>query len=77
MLGLAWPVISNLNENPFFVTIANAGAVDANQFGFYLASSGSTLYLGGMDENKYSTRGFEFIRILPPVRFGSRNADES
>ncbi|KAF7334942.1 Acid protease [Mycena venus] len=54
ILGLAFPAISNIGENPFFVTAANAGTFDANQFGFYLASSGSTLYLGGTDESKYS-----------------------
>ncbi|KAJ7802357.1 hypothetical protein B0H14DRAFT_3488514 [Mycena olivaceomarginata] len=74
ILGLAWPAISNLNENPFFVTIANAGAVDSNHFSFYLATPGPTLYLGRTDENKYSgdepTRGFEFICILPQCDSG-------
>ncbi|KAJ7450831.1 acid protease [Mycena latifolia] len=54
ILGLAFPAISNLNANPFFVTANDAGAVDANQFGFYLASSGSELYLGGTNEDLYS-----------------------
>jgi cathepsin D len=54
ILGLAFPAISNLNENPFFVTANDAGATDANQFGFYLASTGSELYLGGTNDAKYS-----------------------
>jgi hypothetical protein len=54
ILGLAFPAISNLNKNPFFVNANADGAVDANQFGFYLASSGSELYLGGTNEDLYS-----------------------
>ncbi|KAJ7612659.1 acid protease [Roridomyces roridus] len=53
ILGLAFPAISNLNENPFFVTANDQGETDANTFGFFLASSGSELYLGGTDEDKY------------------------
>jgi cathepsin D len=54
ILGLAFPAISNLNQNPFFVNADAAGVVDANQFGFYLASSGSELYLGGTNDDLYS-----------------------
>ncbi|KAF7344856.1 Acid protease [Mycena venus] len=62
ILGLAFPAISNLNANPFFVTANAAGKVNANQFGFYLASSGSTLDLGGTDTSKYSG-DIEFIPV--------------
>ncbi|KAJ6488848.1 acid protease, partial [Mycena sanguinolenta] len=62
ILGLAFPSISNLNENPFFVNAANAGDFDANQFSFYLASSGSELYLGGTNEDKY-TGDIEFVSV--------------
>ncbi|KAJ7584093.1 acid protease [Mycena floridula] len=54
ILGLAFPDISNLGENPFFNTANEDGTVDENVFGFYLASSGSELYLGGTDEDLYS-----------------------
>ncbi|KAJ7178212.1 acid protease [Mycena filopes] len=54
ILGLAFPAISNLNENPFFNTADAAGSVDANQFGFYLAASGSELYLGGTNDALYT-----------------------
>ncbi|KAF7343255.1 Acid protease [Mycena venus] len=54
ILGLAFPAISNLNKNPFFVNANADGAVDANQFSFYLASSGSELYLGGTNEDLYT-----------------------
>ncbi|KAJ7153533.1 acid protease [Mycena crocata] len=54
ILGLAFPAISNLNENPFFNTANGDGSVDANQFGFFLASSGSELFLGGANQDKFS-----------------------
>ncbi|KAJ7938381.1 acid protease [Mycena leptocephala] len=54
ILGLAFPAISNMNENPFFNTANAQGTVEANQFGFFLASSGSELYLGGSNDAKYS-----------------------
>ncbi|KAJ7142091.1 acid protease [Mycena crocata] len=54
ILGLAFPALSNLGQNPFFNTASNAGTVDANQFSFYLASSGSELYLGGVNEDLFT-----------------------
>ncbi|KAJ7430774.1 acid protease [Mycena galericulata] len=54
ILGLAFHAISNLKENPFFVNADAQGTVSANQFGFFLASSGSELYLGGTETSKYS-----------------------
>ncbi|KAJ3991145.1 acid protease [Lentinula boryana] len=54
ILGLAFPALSNLNADPFFVTAISQGAVDSNEFGLYLSSSNSELYLGGADSNRYS-----------------------
>ncbi|KAJ7456903.1 acid protease [Mycena latifolia] len=54
ILGLAFPAISNFNENPFFNTANADGTVDANQFGFFLASNGSELYLGGTNADKFA-----------------------
>ncbi|KAI0666019.1 acid protease [Trametes maxima] len=54
LLGLAYPAISNLNQNPFFNTAVKEGAVDEGVFGFKLASSGSELYLGGTNSDLYS-----------------------
>ncbi|KAJ7337667.1 acid protease [Mycena albidolilacea] len=62
ILGLAFPAISNLNQNPFFVNADAAGVVDANQFSFYLASSGSELYLGGTNDDLY-TGDIEFNSV--------------
>ncbi|KAJ3748858.1 acid protease [Lentinula detonsa] len=54
ILGLAFPALSNLKADPFFITANSQGAVDSNEFGFYLASSKSELYLGGANSNLYS-----------------------
>ncbi|KAJ7146082.1 acid protease [Mycena epipterygia] len=54
ILGLAFPAISNLHQDPFFNTANKEGTVAANQFGFFLASSGSELYLGGTNADKFS-----------------------
>ncbi|KAJ7637865.1 acid protease [Mycena polygramma] len=54
ILGLAFPALSNLQHDPFFNTAETNGAVEENRFGFFLASSGSSLFLGGSDESKYS-----------------------
>ncbi|KAH9917408.1 acid protease [Epithele typhae] len=54
LLGLAFPAISNLGQNPFFNTAIEQKAVSAGDFGFKLASSGSELYLGGTNNALYS-----------------------
>ncbi|THG94139.1 hypothetical protein EW026_g7273 [Hermanssonia centrifuga] len=54
ILGLAWPAISNLGQNPVFNTAISQGKTTAGVFGFKLASSGSTLLLGGTDTSKYT-----------------------
>ncbi|KAJ7353337.1 acid protease [Mycena albidolilacea] len=54
ILGLAFPAISNMKQNPFFNTANEQGVVQNNQFGFFLASKGSELFLGGTDTEKYT-----------------------
>ncbi|KAI0688123.1 acid protease [Cytidiella melzeri] len=54
ILGLAFPSLSNLGENPFFNTLISEGKVTSGVFGFKLASTGSTLFLGGTDTSKYT-----------------------
>lgn len=54
ILGLAYPSISQLKQNPWFNSALKAGVVSSGEFGFKLASSGSELYLGGTDSSLYS-----------------------
>ncbi|CCM03103.1 uncharacterized protein FIBRA_05223 [Fibroporia radiculosa] len=68
LMGMSWPGISQLNADPYFFTAVSQHAVPQGEFGFYLAPSGSELYLGGTDSGHYtgdleyhdlvSTRGF-------------------
>lgn len=53
-MGLAFPSLSSYNAKPFFNTLISEGAVDAGQFGFYLASSGSELSLGGSNSSLHN-----------------------
>jgi cathepsin D len=53
-LGLAFPAISNLKQNPFFFTAEAQGSVAANEFAFKLSQSGSELFLGGTDSTKFT-----------------------
>ncbi|GJJ14459.1 hypothetical protein Clacol_008723 [Clathrus columnatus] len=59
ILGMAYPELSSLGQDPFFVTAFSQGAVPKNEFAFKLASSGSSLYLGGTDSSLY-TGSIEF-----------------
>ncbi|KAF8509471.1 acid protease [Hysterangium stoloniferum] len=54
ILGLAFPVMSNLNADPFFVSAFKQGVVPDNEFSFKLASSDSSLYLGGRDSSLFT-----------------------
>ncbi|KAJ7057931.1 acid protease [Mycena amicta] len=62
ILGLAFPAISNLNHNPYFNTAYAYRRLPANQFAFYLATTGSELYLGGTNRMQY-TGAIEFHDI--------------
>ncbi|RDX43469.1 acid protease [Lentinus brumalis] len=54
VLGLAWPSISELNSNPFFLTAMNQSAVKEGAFAFKLASKGSELFIGGTNKKLYT-----------------------
>ncbi|EKM60385.1 uncharacterized protein PHACADRAFT_246265 [Phanerochaete carnosa HHB-10118-sp] len=62
ILGLAFPAISNLQQDPVFNTLIDQGKVSASEFAFKLASSGSELFLGGTDTSLY-TGSVEFHSI--------------
>lgn len=54
VFGFAYPKISNLKANTFFVNAFLQDAVPSNEFSLFLASSGSELFLGGTNTEKYS-----------------------
>jgi len=54
ILGLGLSGLSNLNADPFFVSAFKQGAVSQNEFSFKLASSGSSLFLGGADSSAFT-----------------------
>lgn len=53
-LTLSSPELTYPLQEPFFNTLIDQGTVSAGVFGFKLASSGSTLFLGGTDTSKYT-----------------------
>lgn len=54
ILGLAYPSLSSMRQDPYFTTAYKQGQVAANVFGFKLATTGSELYLGGSDASLYT-----------------------
>jgi cathepsin D len=50
---MAYPVISELNEDPFFITAYQQGALPSNEFSFFLSTNGSELFLGGKNPSLY------------------------
>ncbi|GAA6005609.1 hypothetical protein JCM11491_003699 [Sporobolomyces phaffii] len=52
LMGMAFSTISTLGTPTVFETLAAQAKLVANQFSFYLASTGSQLYLGGLDSTK-------------------------
>ncbi|KAF7341604.1 Acid protease [Mycena sanguinolenta] len=64
ILGLAFPAVSELNQSPWFTTAHTEKKLKNNQFGFFLSTSDSELYLGGTDATKY-IGGLEFHSIDP------------
>ncbi|KAF7341606.1 Acid protease [Mycena sanguinolenta] len=64
VLGLAFPAVSELNQSPWFTTAYTEKKLKKNQFGFFLGTSGSELYLGGTHAAKY-IGGLEFHSIDP------------
>ncbi|PRQ76535.1 aspartic protease [Rhodotorula toruloides] len=53
LMGMAFASISTLGANPFFQTLVAQDKVSTPQFSFYLADSGSELYLGGLNSALY------------------------
>jgi cathepsin D len=54
LCGLAFPSLSNMRENPFFITAIDQGSVASPVFSLKLASAYSELYLGGWDSSMFT-----------------------
>ncbi|KAI9001242.1 protease [Trametes punicea] len=54
ILGLAFPAISNLGQNPFFVNAFAQNQVVENVFAFKLSSTSSELYIGGTNQSLFN-----------------------
>ncbi|KDQ20078.1 hypothetical protein BOTBODRAFT_101585 [Botryobasidium botryosum FD-172 SS1] len=53
LMGLAFPSLSTYPASPFFNTLVSQKKVSAGVFSFFLAESGSELYLGGSNQARY------------------------
>ncbi|KAI9453014.1 acid protease [Lactarius psammicola] len=53
LIGMAYESISSFRASPLFQTLVSQGQVSTPVFSFYLAQSGSELYIGGTNENHY------------------------
>ncbi|TFY79205.1 hypothetical protein EWM64_g4806 [Hericium alpestre] len=54
LLGMAFPEISVFGANPFFQTLIAQGTVTSPEFGVKLATTGSELFLGGIDDSLFT-----------------------
>ncbi|GAA6059653.1 hypothetical protein JCM10212_004156 [Sporobolomyces blumeae] len=64
LVGLAFQSISQLQTSPLFMTLISQGKVAAPAFSFKLASSGSELYLGGMNSAKYVSGSTSYTPLV-------------
>jgi len=56
LMGLAFPNISSFPATPFFNTLIRERKVASQMFSFYLAETGSELFLGGSNRARYTGR---------------------
>lgn len=67
-MGLAFQPISVFNARPYFQTLIAQHRHIKKRFGFYLAQSGSELFLGGADRSKYRGK-IHWNDVTVKVRF--------
>ncbi|KAI0253317.1 acid protease [Lactifluus subvellereus] len=53
LMGMGFQSISRFNASPVFQTLISQGAVESSVFGFKLDTSGSELYLGGVNNELF------------------------
>jgi Eukaryotic aspartyl protease len=66
LMGMAFQEISAFNAVPVFQTLVSEGMTTHSAFGVKLASSGSELFLGGVDKSLFSG-AFTFIDVSQEV----------
>lgn len=65
-MGMAFPQISEFGANPVFQTLVAQGKTTVSEFAFKLATSGSELFLGGVNNNLF-TGAFTQNRVTSVV----------
>ncbi|CEQ41966.1 SPOSA6832_03720, partial [Sporobolomyces salmonicolor] len=63
LMGMAYSSIATLGSKTVFDTLVSESKTASSQFSFYLAASGSELYLGGMDQSKYTAGSTVFYPV--------------
>ncbi|KAF9490544.1 acid protease [Pleurotus eryngii] len=78
LMGMAFPQISEFGANPVFQTLVAQGKTTASEFAFKLATSGSELFLGGVNSNLF-TGAFTQNRVTSvgfwQIALGSANVN--
>ncbi|KAG8985305.1 hypothetical protein FRB90_004791, partial [Tulasnella sp. 427] len=67
LMGLAFPTIAQTGATPWFINLANAGALESNVVSFYLSrqgADGSELCVGCIDSSKF-TGDPEYFPLTP------------
>ncbi|KAH9041267.1 acid protease [Lactarius pseudohatsudake] len=62
LLGMAYTSLSNYGASPVFQSLLSQSQVSTPVFGFYLAESGSELYIGGTNQDLY-TGSFTYMPV--------------
>lgn len=66
LMGMGFKEISEFGADPVFQTLVAEGATSVSEFAFKLASSGSELFLGGVD-NQAFVNGFTQVPVTTLV----------
>ncbi|GAA5961250.1 hypothetical protein JCM8115_001522 [Rhodotorula mucilaginosa] len=64
LVGMAYGSISTMGVTPLFQTLVSQGRVAKSQFSTYLASSGSELFLGGMNSAHFAAGSTHWYSVI-------------